>query len=294
MQKISTNPIEELNKVKTTLIDPLATQIAESINWIYLKGISCNSTDLYPIAIIGEGKPILLLHGFDSCFMEYRRLVPYLAKKFKLIIPDLFGFGFCPRPQNGNYGTTSIVQHLEQVLKTLDLSSGIGLIGASMGGGIAMKLARSQQAEINRVLLLSPAGLTGKSMPIPSPLDALGVCFLKQPFVREDLCKKAFSNPKDAGIAEKQIASIHLNVPGWRPSLAAFARSGGVANCGFPLPAQPISVLWGANDRILNNNLRKSCMDLLSCPSQEIQSCGHLPHIDKPEVVASTWESNSF
>ena len=123
MQKISTNPIEELSKVKTTLIDPLAIQIAESITWIYLKGISCNSTDLYPIAIIGEGKPILLLHGFDSCFMEYRRLVPYLAKKFKLIIPDLFGFGFCPRPQNGNYGTNSIVQHLEQVLKTLDLSS---------------------------------------------------------------------------------------------------------------------------------------------------------------------------
>ena len=294
MKKISTNPIEELNKVKATLIDPLAIQITESINWIYLKGISCNATDLYPIAIIGEGKPILLLHGFDSCFMEYRRLVPYLAKKFKLIIPDLFGFGFCPRPQNGNYGTNSIVQHLEQVLKTLDLSSGIGLIGASMGGGIAMKLARSQQAEINRLLLLSPAGLTGKSTPIPSPLDALGVCFLKQRFVREDLCKKAFSNPKDAGIAEKQIASIHLNVPGWRPSLAAFARSGGVANCGLPLPAQPISVLWGANDRILNNNLRKSCMDLLSCPSQEIQNCGHLPHIDKPDVVASSWESNSY
>lgn len=292
MEKVSTNPIDELNNIKTTLIDPLAITIAESVNWINIKGISSDSTELYPIAIIGEGRPILLLHGFDSCFMEFRRLVPFLSKKFKLIIPDLYGFGFCPRPLNGSYCTNSIVKHLQQVLETLNLSSDIGLIGASMGGGVAMELARSRQAVINKVLLLSPAGLTGRPTPIPSPLDALGVCFLKQNFVREDLCKKAFSNPNDAGIAEKQIASIHLNVPGWRSSLAAFARGGGVASCGLPLPPQPISVLWGANDRILNRKLRKSCMDLLACPSKEIQDCGHLPHIDKPDIVASYWESN--
>ncbi len=286
MEKPSNTPLEELNKVKGTLIDPLAVHLAESIVWLNLKEISTNSTELYPVAIIGKGSPILLLHGFDSCFMEYRRLVPYLGKKFKLIIPDMYGFGFCPRPKDGNFGATSIVKHLEQVIEALKITSSIGLVGASMGGGIAMKLARSPHVKINRVLLLSPAGVTGKETPIPPPLDALGVCFLKQRFVREDLCRKAFSNPNDAGLAEKQIASIHLNVPGWRSSLAAFARGGGIANCGLPIPPQPINILWGANDKILNDKLKKDCMDLLCCPSKEIDDCGHLPHIDKPQIVS--------
>ena len=59
----------------------------------------------------------------------------------------------------------------------------IGVIGASMGGAIAMELARRHSTKINRLLLLSPAGLTGRLMPVPRPLDQLGVWFLKQKFV---------------------------------------------------------------------------------------------------------------
>ena len=72
--------------------------------WIKLKGLSNNDLDLYPVAIVGSGKPILFIHGFDSCFLEFRRLVPLLEKNYKLIIPDLYGFGFCPRPERNDYG----------------------------------------------------------------------------------------------------------------------------------------------------------------------------------------------
>ena len=50
------------------------------------------------MAVLGQGAPLLLLHGFDSSFLEYRRLAPLLADRFQLFIPDLFGFGFSPRP----------------------------------------------------------------------------------------------------------------------------------------------------------------------------------------------------
>ena len=52
--------------------------------------------------MVGEGEPLLLLHGFDSSFLEYRRLAPLLSERFQLFI-DLFGFGFSPRPLSG-YG----------------------------------------------------------------------------------------------------------------------------------------------------------------------------------------------
>ncbi|KGG13950.1 putative alpha/beta hydrolase [Prochlorococcus marinus str. LG] len=290
MIKEVSNTFMELNKVKNSLIDPLAVKLTESVNWLYIDGVSENTSDVYPISIIGEGPPILLLHGFDSCFMEYRRLAPYLNGRFKLIIPDLYGFGFCPRPKKETYGIKPIINHLIKLLKTLKYTSGVGLIGASMGGGIALQFAREYPSIINKILLLSPAGILGEPKPIPPPLDSLGACFLKQSFVRTMLCKQAFSNPIHAGKAEIQIASIHTNVPGWKRSLAAFAREGGIANCGLPLPEQPLSIIWGENDRILSKALRNNCIELLNCSHKRLEKCGHLPHIDKPDLVASHWE----
>ncbi len=290
MVELRHNAKEELNRIKECLIDPLAIELTNSVNWLKIKELSRDESDLYPITIIGDGKPVILLHGFDSCFMEFRRLSPHLKGKYKLIIPDLFGFGFCPRPKEISYGINSIIYHLEKTLETLNINSSIGLIGASMGGGIAMKFARSTKFNIQRILLLSPAGLIGKPTPIPPPFNTLGACFLKQPFVREGLCKQSFANPKDVGEQEKQIASIHLNVPGWSRSLAAFARDGGVANCALPLPKQPLNIIWGKDDRILNQKLRAECIELVKCEHEEIDNCGHLPHIDKPELVAKRWD----
>ena len=106
--KLSTSK-EVFEKVSKTLIDPLAINLAKSIKWIYLNEISKTSEELYPVAVLGKGRPIFLLHGFDSCFMEFRRLAPYLENEYKIIIPDLFGFGFCPRPKNVNYNKNAII-----------------------------------------------------------------------------------------------------------------------------------------------------------------------------------------
>ncbi len=287
----TSNSKKELEKITTQLTDPLAKNLAGSVHWLNLNGISKTSEDLYPVAIVGKGKPILLLHGFDSCFLEFRRLIPFLKQNHQLIIPDLFGFGFCPRPKEANYGITSIIQHLVKLLDELNVKENIGIIGASMGGGVAMEFSRQNINNVDKLLLLSPAGLIDKPSPIPWPLDQLGVCFLKQKFVRESLCKNAFFSSKNVGPSEKQIASIHIDVPGWGRSLAAFARGGGVANCGIPLPKRPIAILWGSNDKILNKRSRIECQKRIDCFHEEVDNCGHLPHIDRPELVANRWNN---
>ena len=279
-----------LNNLKGTLLDPLAKDLADKVEWWELKGVSRNNSDLYPVAIAGKGPPIILLHGFDSSFLEFRRLVPLLIQHHQIIIPDLFGFGFCPRPEKALYGTEALIFHLTEVLACLPKESKIGVIGASMGGAIAMRLARRHPQRINRLLLLSPAGLTGKAIKVPSPFDQLGVWFLSRPKVRKGLCRQAFADPAaSVGAPEEQIASLHLNVPGWGRSLAAFARTGGVANCGAPKPSQPIQVLWGANDRILQGSQKKECIELIGSNFEELTQCGHLPHLDQAEIVAKRW-----
>ena len=275
-----------IDQLRPGLLDPQARELADQLQWWDLPGLG--SEDPFPVAVIGEGPPLLLLHGFDSSFLEFRRLAPRLKGSFQLFIPDLFGFGFSPRPPQAIYGPAAVLNHLDQLLDQMPTSDAVGLIGASMGGSVAVELARRQPERVRDLLLLAPAGLTGQPMPVPPLLDRLGAWFLGRPGVRRGLCRQAFADPdSDVGAPEEQIASLHLQCPGWGMALAAFARSGGFAGCGLPLPPQPLHVIWGAQDRILQPRLKRAAEALLPNPVETIEPCGHLPHIDQPEHVAS-------
>lgn len=271
------------------LLDPQGRQLAASVEWWTLPGYP----QRWPVAVLGAGPPLLLLHGFDSSFLEFRRLAPLLTQHQRLFIPDLHGFGFTPRPASGSYGPEALLTHLETVVDAIQQrcdGAPVALIGASMGGAVAVALGRRLGPRISALLLLAPAGLTGRSMPVPRPLDGLGVRFLALPGVRRGLCRSAFANPaQDVGPAELEIASLHLRSAGWAAALAAFARSGGFAGCGTPLPPQPLLVLWGKQDRILRPPQQQAALALLGDRVRQLDACGHLPHIDRPREVASAW-----
>ena len=288
----STNVLKAyIENIKDQIIDKQANQLIEDLKWIKLKGISQNKSDLFPTVLTGEGEKVLLLHGFDSCFLEYRRLTPFLKKKNKLIIPDLYGFGFCPRSSGNKYGFKYLMKHLNSVLNYFSENRTIGVIGASMGGALALELARQNPKRIKKVLLLSPAGLAGKNPKIPWPLNHFGAFFLSQSFVRRGLCRQAFADPKNSvGPAEEQIASIHLKVPGWQSSLAEFAAEGGVSNCGYPKPTQPLKIILGKYDRIIPKDEKKETKSMYSKNIQMAMNSGHLPHLEEPKLVAEAWE----
>ncbi len=284
---------ELVQQAATGLLDPQGRELAAAVQWWPLPGLPGR----WPVAVLGSGPPLLLLHGFDSSFLEFRRLAPLLAGHCQLFIPDLYGFGFSPRPSDGLFNPAGVLAHLGLLLEAIGERSArggseesLGLIGASMGGSVAVELARRQSGQIGRLLLLAPAGLTGRPMPLPPLLDGLGVRFLALPAVRRGLCRSAFANPdRDVGPAELQIASLHLQAPRWAPALAAFARSGGFAGCGDPLPPQPLHVLWGNQDRILRGTQKQAARALLGERIEALDHCGHLPHIDQPQRVAERW-----
>ena len=274
----------------SSLLDPQGRALAAQVQWWALPELGAEGP--WPVAVLGEGPPVLLLHGFDSSFLEFRRLAPLLASGVQLFIPDLYGFGFCPRPTGGDYSPSGVLRHLEVLAREIGSRNPapLGLIGASMGGSVAVELARRLPEQVNRLLLLAPAGLTGRPMPLPPLLDGLGVRFLALPGVRRGLCRTAFADPDAAvGAAELEIASLHLQSPGWADALRRFARSGGFAGAGAPLPHQPITVLWGANDRILRAPQKRAALALLGERVRELDACGHLPHLDQTATVAATW-----
>ena len=138
-KKLNNLNIEFFESAKLSLLDPLGLYLANDVQWITLNK-NWNSLK-FPVVIGGQGPPILLLHGFDSSFLEFRRIYNSLKRNFQVIIPDLLGFGFSPRCATNEYNSSKIISHLIDLLKTLKITKNLKIIGASMGGSTALKLA---------------------------------------------------------------------------------------------------------------------------------------------------------
>ena len=219
--------------------------------------------------------------------MEFRRIYPYLKNHFQLIIPDLLGFGFSPRIFNNQYNPENIILNLIDLIKELKISKKLNIVGASMGGSAALLLSKEISKDIDKIMLLSPAGLFGDSKSIPRPFNQIGAAFLGLPLVRKNLCRQAFAYPdKSVGIEEEQIASIHLGCKGWRNSLAAFANSGGFGGSYKYFQNHPVKTVCGLNDRILGKNELNKLRNTKSLNFLGLKNCGHLPHIDLPELTS--------
>ena len=280
-EQLSDLNIEFFESVKNSLLDPQGLNLANDVKWIKLNQ-NWNSSK-FPVVIGGEGPPVLLLHGFDSSFLEFRRIYQSLKKNFQVIIPDLLGFGFSPRHATYDYNPSKIILYLIDILEKLNITNNLKIIGASMGGSTALKLAFEIPNTIDKIILLSPAGLFGEPKNIPFPLNQIGASFLGLPQVRKSLCRQAFAFPKICvGEMEEQIASIHLGCKGWRNSLASFAKSGGFAGTQKYIQNIPIKTLCGENDRILGKKEIKNIKEIEKLNFIGLQNCGHLPHVDLP------------
>jgi pimeloyl-ACP methyl ester carboxylesterase len=129
----------------------------------------------------GSGSAVVLIHGFGGHTYSFRYLVPDLAQRHRVIAVDLLGFGYSSRPKGADYSNTA---QAERVVKLMDLI-GIrkaSLVGHSMGGEVAMRIAAGWPDRVDRlVLAASVSGDTfrGRFPPIPiKPLNQLVASFL--------------------------------------------------------------------------------------------------------------------
>ena len=78
---------DALRAAAEQLIDPQGRELARAVRWLELDLPGLDPTLRWPVAVLGEGQPVLLLHGFDSSLLEFRRLAPLLASRYQLWIP---------------------------------------------------------------------------------------------------------------------------------------------------------------------------------------------------------------
>lgn len=245
----------------------------------------------------GMGEPpLLLLHGFDSSVLEFRRLQPLLAKSRETWAVDLWGFGFTNRGAGKAFAPSDIKAHLYTFWQTA-IARPVVLVGASMGGAAAIDFALTYPEAVERLVLLDSAGIgtgpvVGKYL-FP-PLDYLAAEFLRRPGVRNSISYSAYFDKRLNSDDARCCAALHLESPDWHRALIAFTKSGGYPSLAAKLPNLQVSTLivWGEDDGILGTKDANEFLRLL--PNRQliwIPCCGHVPHLERPNTTARAIEA---
>lgn len=102
---------------------------------------------------VGEGEPLVLLHGWPQTWYEWRRVMPALAQHFRVIAPDLRGLGDSSRPAGG-YDKRTMAGDVWRLLSAHLGIERFCLVGHDWGGPVAFALAMAQPAAVRRLAIL--------------------------------------------------------------------------------------------------------------------------------------------
>ncbi len=126
----------------------------------------------------GEGKPVILIHGFLYSTVMWNKSIDAFASKFKAYAVDLWGWGYSERLDAMDYSFPFYAQQILHFMDALNIRKA-SLVGQSMGGGIAIYLAAHYPERVDKLILVDPAA-------IPYPETTIGWIY-QQPFIGEFL-----------------------------------------------------------------------------------------------------------
>jgi pimeloyl-ACP methyl ester carboxylesterase len=221
----------------------------------------------------GEGPGVLvLLHGANDQAGTWFAVAPQLAKKYRVIVPDLAGHGESG-PAEGALPLSLIVERLHAVLEH-ENAKHVTLVGNSMGGWVGMLYAMKYPEQVERLVLEDASGMM---WPLSVPLMASN---------RDDAIKilRAVHGP-DAPIPEWTIEAL------LKPDAGASMKrviAGGVLEYlvdeKLPSLHVPTTLIWGRDDGLLPVAYAEALQKKIAGSKLfVIDGAAHMPHRQQPE-----------
>jgi pimeloyl-ACP methyl ester carboxylesterase len=174
----------------------------------------------------GEGEPVVLIHGSGpgvTAYANWRLTIPVLARKFRVLAPDMAGFGYTERRAGQRYDLDSWLRHLNEWMDAVGVPKA-HIIGNSFGGAIALAMAARHPERVERIVLMGSVGVHFELT------DALDAVWGYEPSV-ENMRRIVMSFAHDTSmmtddlVASRYKASVR---PGFQESFGAM----------FPAPRQ--------------------------------------------------------
>ena len=216
------------------------------------------------VAEFGAGMPLLMLHGGGpgaSGVSNYVRNIGALAQRFRVLVPDLPGYGRSSKTVDAGDPFGDQASAMRGLLDALDIERA-HVVGNSLGGACALRMALDAPQRVGRLVLMGPGGIgISQGQPTDGLKRLLGYYAGEGPtfdklraFICQDLVFDA-SQVSDAVLQERFAASIDPEVVANPPlratrDLEAFKRLDFSLDPRLPALATPTLVMWGAQDRV--------------------------------------------
>ena len=121
---------------------------------------------------VGSGSPVVMIHGSGpgvSAYANWRLTMPALATRFRVVAPDVIGFGYTEYPEGLAFDIDMWVEHFLGLMDALEIEK-TDIVGNSFGGALALHVARRRPERVRRIVLMGAAAL---SFPLTDGLDAV-------------------------------------------------------------------------------------------------------------------------
>jgi 4,5:9,10-diseco-3-hydroxy-5,9,17-trioxoandrosta-1(10),2-diene-4-oate hydrolase len=225
--------------------------------------VRVNGNDIF-VADTGTGPPVVLLHGGGpgaSGVSNYSRNIEPLAEHFRVIVPDMPGYGRSAKGVDGSDPFGYLADHIRGMLDVLGIDRA-HLVGNSYGGSCALRLALDTPHRVDKLVLMGPGGVgTTRGLPTAGLKDLLGYYGGDGPsldklrtFIRTYLVYDGDAVPESL-IQTRYESSIDpevvANPPLQRPSgLRTLWRMDFTRDPRLAKLATPTLVIWGRDDKV--------------------------------------------
>ncbi len=248
----------------------------------------------YELGGPANGSPVALVHGFSGPYFIFDTTFDFLTKSgVRVLRYDLFGRGFSDRP-NAESNIHLFVRQLRELIDAFGLKP-VNLVGLSMGGAISAAFIDQYPDYVTRHVLIDPTG--GKRVELPPFIKALKIPIFGELafglFGTAGMLKGIATDMFDQRIVEhfQQQYKIQMKFKGFKRSILSTIRNGMLESfyetyVRVGKLRKPTLLFWGQQDKTVPFDHSEAIMQAI--PRAEfhvIESCNHIPHYEKPEIV---------
>ena len=252
----------------------------------------------------GSGPLVVLLHGFPEFWYSWRHQIPALARRFRVIAPDMRGYNLSEKPPAG-YDTDTLADDVLGLIREAG-EEHAAVVGHDWGGGVAWAFALRHPAATRRLAILNAPHPLRFLRELRRPRQLLRSSYMllfQLPWLPELLLganrcwaigrmlRAAAANDTAFDAEDIERYRDAMSRPGaLRAALTYYRRLPGQARRLGRLPNEgvvqaPTLVIWGQHDRALGVDLARGLEPWVPDLTVHVLDCGHWSQQERPEEV---------